>query len=110
MLSGVTVKNTFIDSVKLITAKVTGAIKIYPNPIQKGNSFTLSLKLKQAGMYNIQIVDAAGRVVLQKQTIALVKKHTEQMQASSTWSSGIYYVRIFNDKNNFINTNSFSLQ
>jgi CarboxypepD_reg-like domain/Secretion system C-terminal sorting domain len=110
MLSVVTVKTTFTDTIKLITTKITGAIKIYPNPIQRGNSFSLSLKLKQTGMYNIQIVDAAGRVVLQKQTIAISKAHTEQMQTNSIWSSGIYYVRIFNEKNNFINTNSFSLQ
>jgi TonB-dependent SusC/RagA subfamily outer membrane receptor len=108
--SDLTIKKTFADSIKLVTTKITGAIKIYPNPIQRGNSFSLSLKLKQTGMYNIQIVDAAGRVVLQKQTIAISKAHTEQMQTNSIWSSGIYYVRIFNEKNNFINTNSFSLQ
>jgi hypothetical protein len=110
MVSGLTVKTTLADTVKLITTKITGAVKIYPNPIQRGNSFSISLKLKQAGMYNIQIVDAAGRVVLQKQTIAISKTHTEQMQTNSIWSSGIYYVRIFNDKNNFISTSSFSLQ
>lgn len=110
MVSGLTVKTTFTDTIKSIATKITGAVKIYPNPIQRGNSFSLSLKLKQAGMYNIQIVDAAGRVVLQKQTVALAKTHTEQMQTNSIWSSGIYYVRIFNDKNNFISTNSFSLQ
>lgn len=108
--SDLTIKRTFADSIKLVTTKITSAVKIYPNPIQRGNSFSLSLKLKQAGMYNIQIVDAAGRVILQKQTIALAKTHTEQMQTNSIWSRGIYYVRIFNDKNNFISTNSFSLQ
>ena len=108
--SDLTIKRTFADSIKLVTTKITSAVKIYPNPIQRGSSFSLSLKLKQAGMYNIQIVDAAGRVILQKQTIALAKTHTEQMQTNSIWSRGIYYVRIFNDKNNFISTNSFSLQ
>ncbi|WP_462219062.1 carboxypeptidase-like regulatory domain-containing protein [Ferruginibacter sp.] len=103
-------KDTLKTRVSTWVSKNTSAVKIYPNPIQRGNSFSLSLKLKQAGMYNIQIVDAAGRVVLQKQTVALAKTHTEQMQTNSIWSSGIYYIRIFNDKNNFISTNSFSLQ
>jgi len=103
-------RNVFKDSVKAIITYLNGAIKISPNPVQKGNSFSLSLKLKQTGAYNIQIIDAAGRVIVQRQINATAKEYTEQMQTSSIWSSGIYYVRVFNGKNNFISTSSFSLQ
>lgn len=110
MISGVIITRTFADSIKLITSKITGFIKIFPNPVQKGNSFNLSLKLKQTGIYNIQIIDVAGKIVLQKQIIATEKELTEHIPTNNSWSSGIYYVRVFNSKNKFISTGSFRLQ
>jgi hypothetical protein len=110
MSYGVTIKKSFTDSLKSIASKINGTIKIFPNPVQKGNAFTLSLKLKQTGTYNIQIANAAGQVVLQRQTYATAKEFTQQIPTDSRWASGIYYVRISDEKNNFISTSSFSFQ
>jgi hypothetical protein len=110
MSYGLTIKRTFTDSIKSIVSKVNGTMKISPNPIQKGNAFTLTLKLKQTGTYYIQIANAAGQVVLQRQTYATAKEFTQQIPTDSRWASGIYYVRISDEKNNFINTSSFSFQ
>lgn len=103
-------RNIVKDTVKTLITNLTNAIKIYPNPVQKGNSFNLSLKLKMAGMHSIQITDAAGRMVLQKQINSITKLYTEQIPTNSSWSAGIYYIRVADDKNNLISTNSFSLQ
>ncbi|MGF2413443.1 carboxypeptidase-like regulatory domain-containing protein [Ferruginibacter sp.] len=114
MAGGVSVRvvnrNIIKDTVKTLITNLTGAIKIYPNPVKKGNSFNLSLKLKRAGMHSIQITDAAGRMVLQKQINSITKLYTEQMPTNSSWAAGIYYIRVADDKNNLISTNSFSLQ
>jgi CarboxypepD_reg-like domain/Secretion system C-terminal sorting domain len=110
MSYGVTVKRTFTDSLKSIVAKINGTIKISPNPIQKGNAFTLTLKLKQTGTYNIQIANAAGQIVLQRQTYATAKEFTQQIPTDGRWASGIYYIKVTDDKNNFISTSSFSFQ
>lgn len=110
MISGITIKNTLTDTVKLITTKITGALKIYPNPVQRGNAFTLSLKLKQAGNYNVQIVDAAGRVVLQKQIYATAKDAIDKVQTDSRWSDGTYFIRVVDSNNKLISTSNLILQ
>jgi hypothetical protein len=112
MLSVVTITNkrTVVDSFRLMISKINGAIKISPNPVQKGNVFNLSLKLKQTGVYNIQIINAAGLIVLQKQSTATAKQYIEQVQTGKAWSSGIYYVSIFDANNKLISTNNFLIQ
>jgi|GEM_PF-618461 len=110
MVSGVTIRRTFTDSIKLITAKITGTLKISPNPVQRGNAFNLSFKLKQTGLYNIQIADAAGRIVLQKQITAAAKDCTHQIQTDNRWSSGVYYIRVLDSNNKMVSTASLILQ
>lgn len=110
MLSRISAKRTFTDSIKLITTKISGSLKVYPNPVQKGNSINLSLQLKQTGIHSIQIIDAAGQIILQKQTSATAKQYIENIQTSSSWSSGTYFVRIFDNKNNLISTSNFIIQ
>jgi len=65
-------------------------LSVFPNPVQHGNSFSISIKLKQVGIYYIQISDIAGRIVLQKQTNISAKDFIEKIQADSRWGSGFY--------------------
>ena len=37
----------------MMATKITGAIKIYPNPVQRGEQFSIALKLKEAGLYQL---------------------------------------------------------
>ena len=82
-------------------------IKIYPNPVEQTQFFNISLKLKQTGNHQIQIADAAGRIILQKRINAAVKDHTEKIIAESKWSGGVYYIRVFDAKNQLISKSSF---
>lgn len=109
MIAGVTVRsgNIVTDSLKMVVNKITGAIKIYPNPVQHGQPFNVALKLKQAGLYFMQITDATGRIMLQKQINANVKEHTEQVMPDSRWSSGAYYISIIDSKNKLVNKSGF---
>lgn len=90
-----------------IKTVLSDSLKIFPNPVQRGNSFTLSLKLKQAGHYQVQIADAAGRIILQKQVDAVVREYTEVLPADNKWSAGVYYIRVFDNKNQLISKSSF---
>jgi hypothetical protein len=110
LISSVTITRTITDTLNLLSTKITGAIKIYPNPVAKGNAFNLALKLKETGSYKIQITDALGRIVLIKQINTTAKSYTEQVQTNAAWSSGIYYLSISNPKNILISTGSFSLK
>jgi hypothetical protein len=107
---GIQIRATVADPLKMVAAKNTGPVKIYPNPVLRGNSFSISLQLKQAGNYNIQITDVTGRIVLQKQTNILTKEYIEQLQTDSRWGSGVYYIRVFDNNNKPINKASFIVQ
>ncbi len=109
-LSSVRITRTYTDTLNLITTKITGDLKVYPNPVQKGNVFNLAFKVKQTGVYNIQVVNAVGLIVLQKQSTATTKQYIEQVPTGQEWSSGMYYVSIFDDKNKLISTSNFLIQ
>lgn len=114
-VSSVQTKNvSIIDTVKSFLFKLvlfkSVEINIYPNPVQRGNLFTLALKLKQAGKYNIQIVDAAGRTVLQKQINTTAKEFIAKVQTDSRWSGGTYFVRVVDNNNRLISTNNLIIQ
>jgi TonB-dependent SusC/RagA subfamily outer membrane receptor len=110
MISGTSVKRTFTDSIKSVITKITGDLKVYPNPVQKGNVCNLSFKLKQTGAYNMRIVNAAGLIVLQKQSTATTKQYVEQVHTGSEWSSGMYYISLFDSNNKLISTTNFLIQ
>lgn len=111
MLGGMGIRAISIRSHKALINKIetfiTDSLRIYPNPIVRGNTFNIVLKLKNAGIYFIQIADAEGRILLQKRVNAEGYHHTETLQSDPRWVSGIYYTRIFNSTNKLISTKSF---
>jgi hypothetical protein len=107
MIKGVTVKTNATDSLRMLANKITGAIKVYPNPVQEGEPFNVALKLKKAGLYLMQVTDATGRIVLQKQINANSSEYKEKIVPDSRWSSGAYYISIIDNKNKVVNKSSF---
>ncbi len=102
--------SAYSDAKAKIITLLTDSLKVYPNPVQRGVTFSLALKLKQTGNHIIQITDAAGRIVLQKQCNAMAKAYTEKIQADNRWSSGVYYINIFNNQNRLVSKRSFIVQ
>lgn len=100
----------YADMKARIVTKLTDSLKVYPNPVQKGTALSVSLKLKQPGAYSIQVTDATGRIVLQKQINIPAKEYIEQVQSGSRWGSGIYYIRVFDNNNKPISKASFIVQ
>ncbi len=107
MVKGITVKSKVTDTLRVITTKITSAIKIYPNPMPRGEQFNLSLKIKQPGLFQIQITDVAGRIVLQKQLIAVTKEQVEKIDTDARWSNGSYYISLFDDKHQLVSKAGF---
>jgi hypothetical protein len=98
------------DTVKSWIPNFTSPIKVYPNPVHKGSSFTINLKLKQTGLYTIQISDAAGRLISEQKINVLVKEWKQNVQSSSTWSGGVYYIKVLDEKGKLFGTGSLVLQ
>lgn len=102
-----TIRERIADTVKVIATKINGTVKIYPNPVQHGQQFSIALKLKYAGIYQMQITDAAGRIVLQEKINATSKEVLETIMPDGRWSSGLYYLSIIDNKNQLALKTSF---
>ncbi len=106
-----TYENSFLgDTIATIKTLLSDSIKVYPNPVQRNTVFSVGLKLKQAGYYNLQVTDASGRILLQQKFNAGSKKHTEKIMSDSRWAGGIYYIRVFDAQNILISKSSFIVQ
>jgi len=98
MAGGISIQRTHTmrrtDTLRSIMTSITGAAKIFPNPVSRGNSFNLSLNLKAAGDYNIEIISASGTLLMQKQIDIRTLKSTHQIATDNKWAAGLYFVRI----------------
>lgn len=93
LMVSVRINKYTLASTRLITA-INDSIKIYPNPVQRGSSFSVALKLKQKGNYTLQVVDAAGRLLMQQQINSNGKTHQQNIQCNEKWNNGIYFLRV----------------
>ena len=67
---------------------------IYPNPQIAGGSVNISVALKDAGDYSMEILDEQGRIVYRKQVEMHSKKETVSVTTNALWSKGVYWVRL----------------
>lgn len=73
---------------------VKNDVKVYPNPVVRGNSITVSLSLKQAGAYKLEVLDAAGQVMQVQPLLMQTKEQVIDLHTQVAWSAGIYWLRI----------------
>jgi hypothetical protein len=109
MIIACTINSTMIsDTLQNIKARFTPSFKLYPNPAQPGQSFTI--ELKQAGSYRIRISDATGRQLLQQLVNVRVKNGTQEIPIPAHWSGGSYLVTAIDEKGKLVGTNKLLLQ
>ena len=108
--STVRVTTTFKDSIRNILAPANSALTLFPSPVTKGGTLNFSIKLKQTGLYKIQVADANGHVVLQQDRSAANKNINQKIALPANWSSGIYFITVYNEKNKIMGTNKFIIQ
>ena len=88
----------------------TDTVKIYPNPVQRGNAFFISFKQQKVNDFTIRITDVQGRVMIQQQVNAFTKEHFEKILTGASWSSGVYYISLVDKNNKLISKKSFIVQ
>lgn len=69
-------------------------IKIYPNPAPAGGSFNVQFNVKEAGEYNLEFIDASGRIVTGKQLNIVATGQVETFTAAGLQGHGIYFIRV----------------
>lgn len=84
------IKNTVSNRLPLTKKN----IKIYPNPVARGNDIHISLSLKQSGNYKLELLDVDGRVVAVQPLLLTGKDQQENIPTELSWSKGIYWIRI----------------
>lgn len=77
-----------------VPAALKKDLKIYPNPVVRGNSIQVSLALKQTGDYKLEILSAAGQVMLIQPLRIQTKEQLVDVHTETLWSAGIYWIRI----------------
>ena len=92
-------KVTITDTVKrtinnLIPAAIKKDVKVFPNPVIRGNNVQLSLALKQAGEYKLELMDAAGKVMMVQAIQMPDAVRNISIPTHAGWSAGVYWVRI----------------
>jgi hypothetical protein len=85
------------DSLTKITNFFSPSPVAYPNPVMRGNTITISLKLKQSGMYRFYIYDASGRLLMAQNHPIPAKSFTQSLNIPAGWSKGTYFIAIAGD-------------
>lgn len=69
-------------------------VKIYPNPVMRGNAIQVKLNLPQESEYRLELLNTAGQVLLIQPLFIQTKEQQIDLYTQTKWSAGIYYVRI----------------
>jgi hypothetical protein len=97
-----TIKTTIKKALKL------SGFKIYPNPLI--NTKTINIQIKNAGDYQMQLLDNQSRLMQAEEINTVSNNSTKQIQLSSNTAAGIYYLRIINEQTKKIYTEKLIIQ
>ncbi|HEX7906203.1 MAG TPA: T9SS type A sorting domain-containing protein [Chitinophagaceae bacterium] len=97
---------SLIDSVSSVRVKST----VFPNPVQRGSSFSVELNGVEEKSISITILDAGGRQV-KAQSIQTVKGINKfSINTDSRWAAGIYFIKLENEQQRLIKTEQIVIQ
>ncbi|NII28239.1 T9SS type A sorting domain-containing protein [Pseudoflavitalea sp. X16] len=71
-------------------------VRIYPNPVVPGSSINISMNLKGTGEYKLELMDASGKLVWVQAIQVAQKSQVANMPTQSSWSRGVYWMRLSN--------------
>lgn len=90
-------------------AVANNAISVYPNPVREG-FFKLSFSDQKPGRYNIQLLDAGGKIVSVQQANINNKVQVEEFRLPRQVAAGNYLVRVTSEDGTYTNTNKLIVQ
>ena len=103
-------KTLFLDTVKSFFTVKKPAFKIYPNPVQRGSTFSVELNSVEEKSISITILDAGGRQV-KAQSIPTVKGINKfSINTDSRWAAGIYFIKLEDEQQRVIKTEQIVIQ
>ncbi|MBO9205022.1 MULTISPECIES: carboxypeptidase-like regulatory domain-containing protein [Niastella] len=79
-------------------AAIKKDIKIYPNPVMRGNSIQVKLNLPQTGEYRLELLNTVGQIMLIQPLFMQTKEQQIDLYTQTKWSAGAYWVRISSPK------------
>jgi TonB-dependent SusC/RagA subfamily outer membrane receptor len=87
---------------------VIAKANIFPNPIQRGQSFNIELTVPVTGTFNARVISIDGRQLLTRSFIA--EGTSRIMIATDTrWSAGTYFIQVNNEAGTPIRTEQVSI-
>jgi len=89
------VKRTLAEAIKDTLLCRKSPLTIYPNPVTRGASVTLSLRMDMPGSYMAQLYGGGGMVVESMRLEGVDGSRTELMDIPGTLAAGIYFVWVF---------------
>lgn len=98
---------TNLQKQELLTAK--DKIAVYPNPV-KSNVFRVSFDNKSSGIYNVQLLDVAGKMVADKSVAIYTGVQVSEVRTNPSLSKGMYVVKVLNHQNREIFTKKIILE
>ena len=85
-------------------------VKVFPNPVQKGQAALISLQLKQEGKQYIQVSDLSGKILTRKELMSTEKSGFSKIQTGDHWPAGIYLIQVFDVKNKLLGKSSLIVE
>lgn len=94
------------ETVGLDNESTAGEISttVYPNPVNKGDDFNISIDSKESRDVNINVIDVTGKVVNALGSKTLTTGSNNISVESDRLEAGIYFVKISADNNEFPST------
>lgn len=94
----------------VIENKLPGAIKLFPNPVQKGHSTTLAFESQKEEQVVIRFLTIAGQL-LSSQSVKITKGNNQlRLSTSSNWVSGMYIVQLTDKSGRMLKSEKLILQ
>jgi hypothetical protein len=86
-----------------------GTVSVYPNPVLNGN-MRLSFTNQASGKYQVQFMDAAGRVIKVQEVTINNKVQVEEFHLAELTAAGNYLVKVINATNGHSVVNKIIVQ
>lgn len=97
----------FSSILSLKNASLNTTVKLFPN-VNKG-VFVLQIESPVSSRLRLDYIDEYGRMLIQRE-VTIAPGKTQLNQNASALSNGLYYIKIVNDKNEFISVERFVKQ
>ncbi len=86
-------KESYTQIVKVVIANPQADITVFPNPI-KNNMINLQLNNQSAGMYEVQLLNTIGQVIISQSILHATGSSIEKISITEKLPNGIYQLEI----------------